>query len=195
MRVRFVCLVVGVLLVPAAAYADSHNADFYGGAAYGGGGSKIGGFIVALGKDWLHGETPRLTPGEEPIKFFIGGVGGSSVQFGSHEGRQLTRIVWGAGPRLTLTKPDTRHFFHIQAQWVGIYSNDGLDQEQPNDKGLAVGGAWDFSLHGAKDMTEKGTHVYGMGIRVQADRIFNGGDRGSVWRVSAGLIYRSPRRE
>src|SRR5262249_15957537 len=66
MRIRFVCLLLGVLLVPAAAYADSHNADFYGGGSYGGGGSNIGGFIVALGKDWRHGELPPLSPRDEP---------------------------------------------------------------------------------------------------------------------------------
>src|SRR5262249_32723816 len=115
--------------------------------------------------------------------------------------RQLTRIVWGARVRLTMTKPETKHFFHVQAQGVGIYSNDGQDNEHPNDKGLAVGAAYDYSFHGPRPTTPPGTtpypatHVYGLGFRGQAERVFNGGNRGSVWRFSVGLIYRSPRME
>ena len=52
MRIRPACLVFGVLLlVPPLAYADSHNADFYGGGSGGGGGSTLKGFIVGLGKE------------------------------------------------------------------------------------------------------------------------------------------------
>jgi len=199
MRVRFVCLALGMLLVPALAHADSHNADFYGGFAGGGGGSTIPGFITEVAKDFKEKDLAPLVQGQkEHFHAFWAGVGGVSSQFGSHEGRQLTRTVYGAGGRMTITKHDSRNFYHAQAQLVGIYSNDGLDHEQPNDLGIAVGAAYDFSFHGPRDTGSVGTKVYGMGLRFQADRIFNIGSngdvRGSVWRLSAGLIYRAPRK-
>jgi hypothetical protein len=194
MRIGFVCLVLGVLLVPAAAHADSHNADFYGGASAGGGGSTLKGFVVGLGKDVDREDSDRWwTPGV---------VGGAGVQFGGHDAsnRDITQVVWGVGPRLTIAKPDWRQFIHAQFQVVGVYTNDGLffnkeGHPAPNDLGYVVGAGYDYVFsHGLGSISSAViTRHPGLGIRVEADRVFNHGDRSSVWRLSAGVIYRAPK--
>jgi hypothetical protein len=187
MRIRHACLVLGVWLVPALASADSHNADVYGGGSGGGGGSKLGGFIVALGKT-------QLQDLKSPKPVLWGGIGGASVQFGSHDGRDVTQIIWGAGPRFSFAKPGTMNFIHAQVQLVGVYTNDGRDikdgDEKPNDFAVVVGTAYDHAF----TRTQAGSTPHpGLGFRFQADRVFNMGDRENVWRLSAGLIYRIPR--
>jgi hypothetical protein len=187
MRIRFACLVLGVMLVPGAAHADSHFADFYGGGSGGGGGSKLGGFIVAFGK----GQTQPVDPKLPLKKVLFGGVGGASVQFGSHEdGRSVTQVVWSAGPRFTFEKNrDSRNFYHAQVTLGSVYSNDG---NATKDFTTVVGAAWDH-VFGARPGGI--TPHPGLGMRLQADRVFNLGneDREDIWRLSAGFIYRVPK--
>src|SRR5262245_34989849 len=186
MRIRYTCLVLGLLLlVPTSARADSHNADAYGGGSGGGGGSTLGGFIVAFGKT-------QLQDGRK--KVLLGGAGGASVQFGTHNDRQVTQVIWGVGPRFTIAPTGTRNFFHTMVQLSGVYTNDGRDiqngKEKPNDFAVVVGAAYDHALTGAHSSS---TAVAGLALRAQADRVFNLGDREHVWRLSMGLIYRIPR--
>ena len=186
MRSRFAYLVLGVLLMPAAARADSHFADFYGGGSGGGGGSTLGGFVFALGVTPEH-----LIPG--PCK--LGFTGGVSGQFGSHDGgRDVTQVVWGGGPRCTFTKAEGRTFLHVHAQFNGVYTNDG---SLPNDKAVVVGASYDFAFKrtvaGPGGIRVSNTHGVGFGVRGQYDRIFNLGDRESVQRFSGGVIYRFPK--
>lgn len=182
MRSRFACLVLGVLLIPGTAFADSHNADFYGGGSGGGGGSKLGGFIVALGKT-------RTKPLIGNV--FVGGVGGASVQFGSHDdgSADVTQVVWSLGPRFTFEKShDSRNIYHAQLTLGQNLTNDGDLQKNFS---TVVGGAWDLvfgSLHGGG-----GTPHPGLGMRLQAERVFHKGDRDDIWRLAAGLIYRVPK--
>jgi hypothetical protein len=185
MRFRFACLVLGVLLVPAAAHADSHFADFYGGGSGGGGGSKLGGFIVGFGKTELQPEKG------EPKKVLFGGVGSASVQFGAHDdGRSVTQVVWSLGPRFTFEKDrNSRNSYHAQVTLGSIYSNDG---NATKDFTTVVGAAWDHAFGAPYDA--RNPHP-GLGIRLQADRVFNlgKGDRDDIWRLSAGFIYRVPK--
>jgi hypothetical protein len=186
MHIRFACLVLGMSLVPAAAFADSHNADAYGGGSGGGGGSKLGGFIVALGK------TQDQSPIGQPQKrVLLGGVGSASVQFGSHDdGRDVTQVVWSLGPRFTFEKNhDSRNFYHAQVTFGSIYSNDG---NATNDFTTVVGAAWDYVFGAGPSRL---TPHPGLGMRLQADRVFNLGkdDRDDIWRLSAGFIYRIPK--
>jgi hypothetical protein len=187
MRIRFACLVLGVLLVPGALRADSHFADFYGGGSGGGGGSKLGGFIVALGK----GQTQPTTGDLKKVLF--GGVGSASVQFGSHDdGRSVTQVVWSLGPRFTFEKNrDSRNFYHAQVTLGSVYSNDG---NATKDFTTVVGAAWDY-VFGARPGGTTTTPHPGLGMRLQADRVFNLGkdDRDDIWRLSAGFIYRVPK--
>lgn len=182
MRIRNACLGLVVLLIPSLALADSHNADVYSGGSGGGGGSNLGGFIVALGKT-------RIQPEKGPQKkVLLGGVGGASVQFGSHEGRDLTQVVWSVGPRFTFEKGrDSKNVFHAQVTWGSAYTNDG--GEGQNNFTTVVGAAYDraFQSHGGM------TPHPGLGFRLQADRVFNKGEREDAWRLSAGFIYRIPR--
>lgn len=189
MCIRFACLVLGALLVPAAAFADSHNADAYGGGSGGGGGSKLGGFIVALGKTQL-----QAPPGQPQKKVLLGGIGGASVQFGSHNGRDVTQVVADVGPRISYLKPRSKNVVHAQVTAAWVYTNDGRfikdGDEKPNDFGIVVGAAYDYGL---REGSGTGTAHSGLGMRFQADRIFNLGDREDVWRLSAGIIYRIPK--
>jgi hypothetical protein len=187
MRARHTCLVlVGLFLAPALAVADSHNADAYGGGSGGGGGSNLGGFIVALGKT-------QIQDLKEPQRVLWGAVGGASVQFGTHDGRDVTQVVSTIGVRMTFAKPDGKDFVHAQVSVADVYTNDGQftedGDEKPHDFGVVVGAAYDraFRTH------EPGTPHPGLGLRFQVDRVFNMGDRGDVWRLSAGLIYRIPK--
>ena len=181
MRIRNACLGLVVLLIPALAFADSHRADVYSAFSSGGGGSNLSGFIVALGKTQIQ---PEQGP---PKKVLLGGVGGASVQFGSHEGRDVTQVVWSAGPRVTFEKDrESRNFFHAQVTFGGVYTNDG---QEPNDFATVVGAAYDFAFRPHAGATK---HP-GLGFRLQADRVFNMGDRDDVWRLSAGFVYRIPR--
>ena len=194
MRIRPACLVFGVLLlVPALAYADSHNADFGGGASWGGGGSTLSGFIVTLGRSWKVPE--GNPPADSPRRIVFGEVGVSSVQFGGDAGRDVTQVIWGGGLRVSYAQPRSRNFFHAQVQLVGVYTNDGRfisskGNPEPNDKGVTVGGAYDWVF---RKPIGGLTPVRGLGLRGQVDRVFNLGDRHSVWRFSGGLIYRVPR--
>jgi hypothetical protein len=189
MRIRPACLVLGVLLVASAAYADSHNADFNGGGSGGGGGSKLGGFIVGFGKAEMRSE-----PGDDRRRpCLLGWFGDTSVQFGKDAGRDVTQVVLAVGPRCTiLAKHDSMNLFHAYAQIGDVYTNDGKDGGKPNDKALVVGLAFDRALHRRPSSTPK-TPFAGVGVRLQADRVFNLADRDSVWRLSAGLVYRVPR--
>ena len=188
MRIRPACLVLGVLLVASAAYADSHNADFNGGGSGGGGGSKLGGFIVGFGKAEMksepedHGRRPCL----------LGWFGDTSVQFGKDAGRDVTQVVLAVGPRCTIqAKHDSMNLFHAYAQIGDVYTNDGKDNGKPNDKALVIGLAFDRAWRPGPSSAK--TPFAGPGLHFQADRVFNLGNRESVWRLSAGLVYRVPR--
>jgi hypothetical protein len=191
MRIRNACLGLVVLLVPALAHADSHNADAYGGGSGGGGGSNLGGFIVALGKTQL-----QSPPGQPQRKVLLGGIGGASVQFGAHNGRDVTQVIAEVGPRISFMKPRSKSIVHAQVSAAWVYTNDGRDiengDEKPNDFGIVVGVAYDYAL---REGAGKGTSTAhsGLGMRFQADRVLNLGNREDVWRLSAGLIYRVPK--
>ena len=180
MRIGNVCLGLVVLLIPALAFADSHRADVYSGASGGGGGSNLGGFIVALGLTEIQQREPR--------NVLFGGVGSASVQFGSHEGRDLTQVVWSIGPRLTFEKDqNSKNVFHAQVTFGGVYTNDGQGQK---NMATVVGAAYDRAFH-----THEGKTPHpGLGLRLQADRVLiKGEERKDAWRFSAGFIYRIPR--
>lgn len=186
MRIGLACLVLAGLLVPGAAFADSHVADFYGGGSGGGGGSKLGGFIVAFGKSQRQPDTGPLR------KVLLGGVGGASVQFGSHDdgSADVTQVVWSLGPRFTFEKSRTsRNIYHAQVTFGSAYTNDGNASKKFT---TVVGAAWDhaFGTHDGQ------TPHPGLGMRLQADRVFKaaeGDGRADIWRLSAGLIYRIPK--
>lgn len=176
MRVRVACFVLGVLLIPTLARADSHIADFYSGFSGGGGGSTLLGFHQSFAKAWA-----------EPPWCKLSAVGDVSVQFGSHNGRDVTQVVYSGGPRCTFAKHDWRNLLQAQLLVGGVYTNDGV--AEPNDKALVLGVTYDRALTKA---STRDTPFKGWGVRVEADRVFNGGDRESVNRYSVGLIYRFP---
>src|SRR5262245_43266314 len=180
MRVRLSCLVLGALLVPILAYADNHNADYYGGLSFGNGGSILVGFDQAFAKARVTGSPCK--PG-----YTFADIG---AHFGEHEGQDVTQFFYLTGPRCTFTKRDgSRNLVHAQFLFGGVHSNDG--QAGPNDGAVAVGVAFDRVL---ADHPTPQTRFPGLGIRVQFNQIWRiGDDRESISRLSVGLLYRFPR--
>jgi hypothetical protein len=196
MRIRFACLVLGVLLVPGPAFADSHNWDVQGGFSAGGGGSTLRGFIVALGLSERQPEPEKPggpMPPQRPV--LLGLVGGASVQFGSRDdgSASVTQVIWSAGPRFTFEKDrESRNSYHAQVTFGQVLTNGG---ELDKNLTTVVGAAWDhsFGAHNGR------TPHPGLGMRLQADRVFSVGkykgiDSGdNFWRLSASVIYRIPK--
>jgi len=177
MRLRVAGIVLGALVIPVLAHADSHIADYYAAYSAGGGGSTLQGFRQAWTKGW-----------DKPKACKLGATGDVSVQFGSHaDGTDVTQVIYTGGPRCTLAKHDSKTLVHVQGLLGGVYTNDGTGA--PNDTVFVLGAAIDQAL--TKKFT-KMTPFTGWGVRFEADRVFNLGDRESVNRYSIGVIYRFP---
>lgn len=185
MRVRLASLLTAILLVPAAAYAESHKADLFGGGSGGNGGSTIGGWIAGINWGtacpWLDIVGPT-----------------ASTQFGGHDGKSLSQIAYHGGARVTLTSMKTARDGHAVDQTIkpfvhvlvgGVYTNinDGSGQAFKDLSWTFGGGVDKFWHHTTLNGRD---HTSGVGFRVQYDYIVRNGDHTNFSRVSAGIVWR-----
>ena len=175
MRVRLACLVLGALLVPALAHADSHIADYYFGYSQGNGGSTLKGFSHAMVKEFTNPKLRNL------------GIGGDfTVHFGSHDDKDVTQVIFMGEGRYTLFKLWNRALIHAQGLLGGVYTNDGVAPRKKLAGG--VGLAADICFSGE----EYDDHPpYGWALRLQGSYV-NHKDKGDLRRFSVGLVYRFP---
>jgi hypothetical protein len=179
MRVRLLCLVLAIFLVPALVHADGHKADLYGGFSFGDGGSKIAGFNQSLAWSLPSPKAHKLT-------LVIPDV---SVQFGGHDGKDLTQVAYLFGARVSLTPRYSRHKAFAQALYGGVYTNDGTVDAGSNQAG-AIGAGYETFFHDRTEAAKKtGDPHLGLGFRVQIDYVFRS-ERESFTRASAGFVYR-----
>ncbi len=171
MRIRRLSLVVVLLLMPTAARAHDHIADFFGGGS--------GGYDSTL---WgLHQQLGITLPW---VDRDFSAVADLSLHFGTHDGSDLTRATFLGGLRYM---PSGDHrltglvSFHAL---VGNVHDAGLDSS--NAKALALGGAFEYLPKGRDT-------AGGWGVRVLADYVFSRGE--GFARVSAGVVYRIPRKD
>ena len=122
-------LLLGILLIPIAVRADDHRADFYVGFSGGNGASTL------LG---AHQEFAKVFP-QEGAKF-LSIFGDFSVQFGSHDDKDVTQVTYMGGARATIGKSDGRHKFFFHGLGGRVYTNDGVDSG--ND--WALGGGFGY---------------------------------------------------
>src|SRR5215510_5789092 len=92
MRIRRLCLIVVVMLIPSTAGANDHVASFFAGYSLAGG-SKLSGvqqaFDKVINKPW-------------DKKCSI--VGDLSLNIGEHNGADLTRVTYLSGVRFAIIK-------------------------------------------------------------------------------------------
>jgi hypothetical protein len=185
MRVRLSCLVLAMFLVPALAHADGHKADLYAGFSFGDGGSKISGFHQSLA--WsLPSPKDSPSPKAHWLTLVIPDV---SVQFGGHNGKDLTQVAYLFGARVSLTSRYSRHKVFAQGLYGGVYTNDGTVDAGSNQAG-ASGAGYETFFHDRTEAAKKiGDPHLGLGFRVQIDYVFRS-ERESFTRASAGFVYR-----
>ena len=159
-----------MLVAPAAAHADDHRADISGAISYAKGSKLLG----------VHEAYAQTIPGREQWSV----VGDFAVYFGSDDGRQITKVTYMVGPRLSLGTQSPHHKVVPYALIGGIYNNDDLGGA--TDGAIALGAGWEYIQKPAVT----GASSHGLGFRAQADYVINLGDRDSFPRLSAGLIYR-----
>ena len=186
-----VLLLVTLLIFPAAAFADGHKADFFGGGSGGTGGSKLGGItqslVFGLGREgclWMKDKNcPWLGITANDL----------SVQFGGENGKELTQMTLQWGGRATLTSfkvpnPDTPIKVFVQGALGLAYTNDGTEQSGTNFVG-SVGGGIQWFPNKLPHPDGKGEMRGGFGLQAQADYIFRT-TRSGYWRGAAGVVYR-----
>jgi hypothetical protein len=166
MRIRWsVIVVIGLLLVPPAAYANDHTADFFGAPSWAGG-SLLSGFHGSFGVTIPTGRTAR----------HLSGLGDLSVHFGSHKDVDVTRVTALGGLRWWL--PSGGHTSAPFLQGAIGTVNDSAGADEGTHFSAAFGAGWDYVPRGTAD---------GWAVRVQVDYVISKDD---FPRVSTGLVYR-----
>lgn len=162
MPIRRLWIVLVLVFLPAAAYADDHRAFFFGGG-YEKGSSLWG----------IHGTFDASFTGVSRVLSSIADV---SI----HSGSGVTRRSFMTGLRLALATSDSEHAGGVHALVGVVNSNDGLG----TDSAVALGASWEY----VPNRSTRGSRNWG--VRVQADYVmrFDGAD--DFPRVSAGLLYR-----
>jgi len=161
------------------ARADGHKADLYAGFSFGDGGSKITGFNQSLAWTLPSPKVHKLTIVLPDM----------SVQFGGHDGKDLTQVAYMVGPRVSLTPRYSRHKLFVQGLFGGVYTNDGTVDAGNNPTG-AIGAGYEAFFHDRTEADVKANRPHlGLGFRVQVDYIMRS-DRDSFTRASAGFVYR-----
>jgi hypothetical protein len=184
MRIRRSWLVLGILLVSTTARADDHRADWFGGLSGGRGSTLVG----------VH-QSYALTLGMPDFSVVVADF---AVQFGSHNGSDVTQVPYMAGLRANFWKPDhKKHLFFAQVLGGGLYRNSGVTSgnggaKSGNDGAIALGVGWEF----LPARQESGGQTIGdtWGIRVGFDYIFSIGEFDNAPRLSVGVVYRFTKR-
>jgi hypothetical protein len=177
MRIRLSCLVLGLMLAPAPARADGHWADFYAAFSGGGGASNVYG---------IHSSFAVTSPGG-PSHYLSLVLSDVSLQFGSHDGSDVTQATFLWGGRVTISKPAHKFkpSFHVL---LGAVTTDGV--ADGTTFATAFGGGVEYLPNPESDDRKKG-----FGVRAQIDRVVRAGDRDDFWRISGGVFYRFGRQE
>jgi hypothetical protein len=159
------CLVVVVLLlIPTAARAHDHVADFFGAFCYAHA-SNLAGVQQSL--------AIALPFWEKDISF----VTDTSFHVGKHDGEPLTRVSYLLGLRYTPTgMQHPSHLFSVHGL-VGGVRDGGLNTN--NDWAVALGGGYEYLLDGNPE---------GWGFRTQVDYVISGGE--NFPRISGGIVFR-----
>jgi hypothetical protein len=180
MRIRRLWIVLGIVLVPAAAFADDHKA-FFGGLSLVND-STLTGFRL--------GFTGKPRPGNLSLE------GDFSAQRGTHEGLKLWRTTVMGGIRLTFPydvrasrRPDQQATQGQPAhprQIFSVYALVGAARDsEPDEAGwnaaFAVGVSYDV-------VVVRSRSGGGLGVRAQTDFIARN-DGSDFPRISAGLVY------
>ena len=175
-------VVLFVLLMSTAAYADDHRADIYSGFSWAQGSSLFG---VQESYAFL---VPQVTNKDLTI------VGDFAVNFGSNAGTDLTRVTFLAGPRVSLgLRENKKNVFFGHALAGVVYTNNAGGAVQGNDFAVGLGGGWEL-LPTRKPNDPKATAQTQLenlwGLRVQVDYVIRSGEAENFARVSVGVIYR-----
>jgi hypothetical protein len=164
-------LVLAVLLIPAAAVADDHRADRFGGLSFGRGSVLVGAHVA----DAI--TLPKLANKDLAL------IGDLSVHFGSSGA--LTRVAGLGGLRLTLARDgqpprDEPKLLPFAVVLLGAVHTNGPDA---NDTAFAggVGGGVDY-------LPRRGASRGAWGMRGQLDYLLKGGE--DFVRLSVGVVYR-----
>lgn len=176
MRIRRLWIVLGIVLVPAAAFADDHKA-FFGG-------------LSLVNDSTLTGF--RLSFTGKPKDGNLHLVGDFSTQSGTHEGFDVRRTTFMGGVRLDVIRrtqalmtgqqatEHPKHLVAVHALVGGVRDSSGDDAV--TDGALAVGASYDF-------VARRFASGAAVGIQVQADYITRLGDADAFPRFSVGGVY------
>ena len=162
-----------LILIPAAAHADDHRADWYVAFSGGTGASSLYGFhnafAIAINTPTLH--RLSIVPGDV------------SVQFGSHDGEAARQATYLAGARLTVSKHGShvKPTVHALAGTVIAYRG----AVNSTSGAISVGGGLEY----VRDDPAR-VQATIVGARMQVDYIMRTDDQDNFWRVSGGLVLR-----
>jgi hypothetical protein len=175
MRVRRPWLLLVLLLLPSAARADDHTAEFYAAGFSFVPGSFLIGPHVAFGKTI---ELPRYKGFDKNLSI----VGDFSTHFGPNE-EEGKRVTFAVGGRVSATIRDYFKLVHSGRALVGgVY---GTDRPEPETNLAFLFG------YEAEWMPGRRTLEYeGWGFRAQVDWVVRKGDAENFARVSTGFVYR-----
>jgi hypothetical protein len=171
MRLQRSWLILAVLLIPAAAGADDHRADRFGGFSFARGSTLFGAHV-----------TDAITL-PKPANQDLALLGDLSVHFAS--GGDLARVTALGGLRFTVARdgqtpqqqPKVLPFALVLLG--AVYSNDrGADNTA---FAAGFGGGLDY-------VPRRGAPREAWGLRGQVDYLFKGGE--DFLRFSAGVVYR-----
>ena len=184
MRIQRSWLAVAVLLIPAAARADDHRADRFGGFSRAGGSSLFGVHVTDAITLPSRGMTNRDLALLGDLSVHVGSRTPGRSQGRADDQHDVTRITFLGGLRWTFAKdvadrqqqPKLLPFVH--GLLGGVYTHD-----RANDASIAggVGGGLDYVLR-------RGEPREAWATRVQVDYIVSGQE--DFVRVSAGIVYR-----
>ena len=161
-----VLAVVLSVLLPSAARAHDHTADFCGAFSFASASKLFG----------LHETLAFTTPALDEDLAIVTDL---SIHIGEHDDEDLTRLTFLGGIRYTPTgmrKFNNVVHFHLLVGGV----HDGA-AEGSNEPALAFGAGYEF-------LAQRNAYPGGWAFRVQGDYVVSGGE--DFPRFSAGIVYR-----
>jgi hypothetical protein len=166
MRLRRTWLVLVLLLVaPTAASAHTHVWDIFFGPSYANA-SNLSGFHIAF----------ALAPAQDETSKNLSIVADTSVHFGTHEQKDLTRVMFSGGLRYTPHDATDRHLTSVQVLVGRVWDRNDFDDA---GFGVTFGALYEYLLSGYDGR--------GWAFRGQGDFVVNQVDK--FPRLSAGLAY------
>jgi hypothetical protein len=162
---RLSIVVVVLLLVPTAARAHDHTADFFSAFCYAHASNLFGvQQSVAVTLPW---------PDNDDLSF----VFDTSAHMGTHDGDPRTRVAVLVGARYTFEGLiNAKNLLSVHALGGGVRDAGVITQADP---AFAFGGGYEFL---------QGGNPLGWGFRAQVDYVVSGGE--NFPRFSGGLVFR-----